>query len=154
MLLRPRKRRKMTKRRVPLKQNHRLPKTPFSPPRVRFFTAEASRKIHMFLATIADRKRAASVGRREEKLQRLTLSCNLCGHLQRCQMPAIENSRKTAEKGGEAAKKQPEEQPKQSKQLFFRCFSCSSGWLFYRDPLGILFDCFLAVFNLGQLAPL
>ena len=29
------------------------------------------------------------------------LHCALCGHLQRCQMPDIENSRKTAEKGAE-----------------------------------------------------
>ena len=28
-------------------------------------------------------------------------SCNLCGHLQRCQVPDIENSRKTARKGAE-----------------------------------------------------
>ena len=42
----------------------------------------------------------------------VVLSCNLRGHLQRCQMPDIENSRKTAEKGAEwVTVKQPEKQP-------------------------------------------
>ena len=49
--------------------------------------------------------------------------CNLRGHLQRCQMPDIENSRKTAEKGAERVTvKQPKNSRKNSrntrKQLF------------------------------------
>ena len=56
--------------------------------------------------------------------------CNLCGHLQRCQMPDIENSRKTAEKGEEwLAAKQPKNSRKNSRNSRF---GCSSG-------------CFLAV---------
>ena len=55
-------------------------------------------------------------------------SCNLRGHLQRCQMPEIENSRKTAEKGAEwvtvkPPKKQPEKQPKRPENSCFDCFS-------------------------------
>ena len=52
--------------------------------------------------------------------------CNLRGHLQRCQMPDIENSRKTAEKGEwvrQTAEKQPEKQPKHPKNSCFDCFS-------------------------------
>ena len=68
-----------------------------------------------------------------------SLRCNLRGHLQRCQMPDIENSRKTAEKGAEwVTVKQPKNSrknnrntrktaEKQSKQLFFGCFGCFSG---------------------------
>ena len=66
-------------------------------------------------------------------------TCNLRGHLQRCQMPNTENSRKTAEKGAEwVTVKQPKNSrknsqntrktaEKQSKQLFFGCFGCFSG---------------------------
>ena len=73
-------------------------------------------------------------------------------------MPDIENSRKTAEKGAEwVTVKQPGKHPKNS------CFDCFSGVsavfpavfrLFDRDPLGTLFGCFSAVFNVGHLAPL
>ena len=73
------------------------------------------------------------------KVSKSVLSCNLRGHLQRCQMPDIENSRKTAEKGAEwVTVKQPKNSrknsrntrktaKKQSKQLFFGCFRCFSG---------------------------
>ena len=59
----------------------------------------------------------------------LSKCCNLRGHLQRCQMPDIENSRKGCRVGhGKTAEKQPEKHPKntrkQSKQLFFVCFGC------------------------------
>ena len=65
--------------------------------------------------------------------QKVLCNCNLCGHLQRCQMPDIENSRKAAEKGAEwVTVKQPEKQPKHPKtavltvfrvfRLFFRLF--------------------------------
>ena len=50
--------------------------------------------------------------------------CNLRGHLQRCQMPDIENSRKTAENGAEwVTVKQPKNSRKNSR-LFFGCFQC------------------------------
>ena len=42
--------------------------------------------------------------------------CDLCGHLQRCQMPDNENSRKTAEKGAEwVTVKQPKNSRKNSR---------------------------------------
>ena len=87
--------------------------------------------------------------------------CNLRGHLQRCQMPDIENSRKTAEKGAEwATAKQPKNSQKNSrntrKAVFrvFRLFFPAVFRLFCRGPLGTLFGCFSAVFNVGHLAPL
>ena len=94
----------------------------------------------------------------DENAKRL---CNLCGHLQRRQIPDIENSRKTAEKGAEwvtvkQPKKQLEKQPKHPKNSCFDCFSVVSAVfpavfrLFYRDPLGTLFGCFSAVFNVGH----
>ena len=51
------------------------------------------------------------------------MCCNLCGHLQRCQTPDIENSRKTAEEGAEwVTVKEPETAEKTAetpeKQLF------------------------------------
>ena len=85
--------------------------------------------------------------------------CNLCGHLQRCQMPDIENNQKTVDKGAELVTvKQPKNSRKNSRntrktavltvfrvfRLFFR--------LFYRNPLGTLFGCFSAIFNVGHLA--
>ena len=66
----------------------------------------------------------------------VSLLCNLCGHLQRCQMPDTENSRKNSRKRCrvgpcKTAEKQPEEEPKhpQNSQnsCFFGCFGCSSG---------------------------
>ena len=83
-------------------------------------------------------------------------------------MPDIENSRKTAEKGAEwVTIKQPKNSRKNSRNTrktavltAFRCFSGVSAVfpavfrLFYRDPLGTLFGCFSAVFNVGHLAPL
>ena len=72
----------------------------------------------------------------------------------------IENSRKTAEKGAEwVTVKQPEEQPKHPKNSQNRCFLGVSAVplsvfrLSYRDPLGTLFGCFSAVFNVEHLAP-
>ena len=72
--------------------------------------------------------------------------CDLCGHLQRRQMPDIENSRKTAEKGcqvghGKTAEKQPENSRKTAVLTVFRVFRLSFR-LFYCDPLGTLFGCF------------
>ena len=71
-----------------------------------------------------------------------TKPCNLRGHLQRCQMPDIESSRKTAEKGAEwVTVKQPKNSRKNSRntrktvkiavfrvfrmffRLFFGCFT-------------------------------
>ena len=70
------------------------------------------------------------------------LSCDLCGQLQRCHMPDIENSRKTAEKGAEwVTVKQPKNSRENSRntrktvktavfrvfrlfsRLFFGCFT-------------------------------
>ena len=87
--------------------------------------------------------------------------CNLRGHLQRCQMPDIENSRKTAEKGAEwVTVNQPKNSRKNTRNTRKTpessqnsCFSGVSGVfpavfrLFYRDPLGTLFGCFSAVFQ-------
>ena len=43
-------------------------------------------------------------------------TCNLCGHLQRCQMPDIETAEKTAEKGAEwVTVKQPKNSRKNSR---------------------------------------
>ena len=91
--------------------------------------------------------------------------CNLRGHLQRCQMPDIENSRKGCRVGhgktaGKTARKTaetPEKQPKSSQNscfsgvlaVFFRLFFPAVFRLFYRDPLGALFGCFSAVFNVS-----
>ena len=69
-------------------------------------------------------------------------NCNLCGQLQKCQMPDIENSRKTAEKGAEwVTVKQPKNSRKNTRntrktavltvfrvfrvffRLFFGCFT-------------------------------
>ena len=78
----------------------------------------------------------------------LPYHCNLCGQLQRCQMPDIENSRKNSRKGCQ----QPEKHPKNS---CFDCFSGVSGVfpavfrLFYRDPLGTLFGCFFRLFSMS-----
>ena len=75
-------------------------------------------------------------------------------------MPDIDNcySRKRCRVGpGQGARKRAEKQPeKQSKQLFFGCSDVLLAVfrLFYRDPLGTLFGCFPAVFNVGHLAPL
>ena len=91
--------------------------------------------------------------------------CNLCGHLQMCQMPDIENSRKTAEKGAEwVTIKQPKNSRKNSqntrKTVKTAVFSGGSAVLpaafrlLCRDPLGTLFGCFPAVFNVEHLAPL
>ena len=99
----------------------------------------------------------------------ISLHCNLRGHLQRCQMPDIENSRKTAERGAEwVTVKQPKNsrknsrntRKKQPKNSQNSCFSGVSAVfpavfrLFYRDPFGTPFGCFSAVFNVGHLAPL
>ena len=76
-------------------------------------------------------------------------------------MPDIENSRKTAEKGAERVTgKQPKNSRNTRKTADLDCFSGVSAVfpavfrLFYRDPLGTLFGCFSAVFNVGHLAPL
>ena len=85
-----------------------------------------------------------------------TLPCNLCGQLQRRQMPDIENSRKTAETGAKwvavnsrkTAGKTPETPEKRSKQLFFGCFGCLSGCFSAvlpsptRHPFRLFFGCF------------
>ena len=81
--------------------------------------------------------------------------CNLCGQLQRCQMPDIENSRKNSRKGcrvghGKTAEKQPEKHPKHPKNSQNGCFSGvfpAVFRLFYRDPLGTLFGCFSGCFQ-------
>ena len=84
----------------------------------------------------------------DRRNQTLPFFCNLCGHLQRCQMPDIENSRKTAEKGAEWVKvKQPKNSRKNSRNTQKTVFCCFSGVsavfrLCYRDPLGTLFGCF------------
>ena len=72
-------------------------------------------------------------------------------------MPDIE----TAERGAEwVAGKTAEKQPKHPKNSCFYCFWGVSVVLpavfrlFYRDPLGTLFGCFSAVFNVGHWAPL
>ena len=64
--------------------------------------------------------------------------CDLCGQLQRCQMPDIENSRKTAEKGAEwVTVKQPKSSRENSrntrktvKTAVFRVFRLFSRLLF------------------------
>ena len=87
-----------------------------------------------------------------------TQCCDLCGQLQRRQMPDIENSRKNSRKGcrvghGKAAKKQPEKHPKHPQNGQNSCFSGVSGVfpavfrLFYRDPPGTLFGCFFGCFQ-------
>ena len=91
--------------------------------------------------------------------------CNLRSHLQGCQMPDIENSRKDSRKGcrvghGKASEKQPEKQPKHPKtavltafRLFFGCFGCFSGCfsgcftVTHSAPFSAVFS---AVFNVGQ----
>ena len=76
-------------------------------------------------------------------------------------MPDIENSRKTAEKGAEwVTVKQPKNSRENSrntrKTVKTAVFSGVSAVfpavfrLFYRDPLGTLFGCFSAVFNVGH----
>ena len=90
------------------------------------------------------------------------LGCNLRGHLQRCQMPDIENSRKTAEKGAEwVTVKQPKNSrknsrntrktaEKQSKQLFFGCFGCFSGcFLPYRRTHSAPFSAVFRLFSMS-----
>ena len=69
------------------------------------------------------------------------------------------NSRKGCRVGhGKTAEKQPEKHPKHPKNSRNSCFSGVSGVfpavfrLVYRDPLGTLFGCFSAVFNVGHLA--
>ena len=63
-------------------------------------------------------------------------SCNLCGHLQSCQMPDIENSRKTSRKGCRVGPRKTAKTPeKQPKQLFFGCFGCFFG-CFIRNVSG------------------
>ena len=87
-------------------------------------------------------------------------ACNLRGHLQRCRMPDIENSRKTAEKGAEwVTVKQPKNSRKNSRntrktavfiafRLFFGCFGCFSGCFSAvlpwptRHPFRLFFGCF------------
>ena len=80
-------------------------------------------------------------------------------------MPDIENSRKTAEKGAEwVTVKQLENSRKNSRNAqktavlavfrVFRLFFPAVFRLLDRDPLGTLFGCFSAVFNVGHLAPL
>ena len=106
----------------------------------------------------------------EPEPRELPKSCDLCGQLQRCPMPDIENSRKTAEKGAEwvtvkqpknSRENSPKHPEKQSKQLFFGCFGCFPGCFSacFTVTHGTLFGCFLfgcfsAVFNVGHLAPL
>ena len=63
------------------------------------------------------------------------------------------SSRKTAGKTAET----PEKQPKSSQNSFFSGVLAVFPAVFrllYRDPLGTLFGCFSAVFNVGHLAPL
>ena len=80
-------------------------------------------------------------------------------------MPDIEKQPKNSRKGcrvgrGKTAEKQPEEQPKRPENSQNSCFLGVSAVLpavfrlLYRDPLGTLFGCFSAVFNVGHLAPL
>ena len=76
-------------------------------------------------------------------------------------MPDIEDSRKGCQVGhGKTAEKQLEKQPKHPKNSQNSRFSGVSAvfpavfQLAYRDPLGALFGCFSAVFNVGLLAPL
>ena len=78
------------------------------------------------------------------------------GHLQRCRMPDIENSRKTAEKGAEwVTVKQPKNSRNTRKtyvltefRLFFGCFGCFSGCFSAvlpwptRHPFRLFFGCF------------
>ena len=97
-----------------------------------------------------------------------SLSCNLRGHLQTCQMPDIENSRRNSRKGcrvghGKAAEKQPEKQLKHPKNSCFDCFS--AVFRVFRLFFRLFFGCFTthsapfsavssAVFNVGHLARL
>ena len=80
-------------------------------------------------------------------------------------MPDSRKQPKTAEKGAEwVTVKQPKNSRKNTRKTAVltqnSCFSGVSGVfpavfrLFYRDPLGTLFGCFSAVFNVGHLAPL
>ena len=76
-------------------------------------------------------------------------------------LKTAEKQPKTVPSGSrQTAEKQPEKHPKHPKNSCFDCFSGVSGVfpavfrLFYRDPLGALFGCFSAVFNVGHLAPL
>ena len=87
--------------------------------------------------------------------------CNLCGHLQRCQMPDIENSRKNSRKrcrvgpgqgADENSRKTAGTTAETVKTAFFGVF-CSSGCFsaVCRDPLGTFFGCFPAVGHLALL---
>ena len=75
-----------------------------------------------------------------------------------CPTKQPKNSRKGCRVGhGKTAEKQPRKTAeKQSKQLFFGVSAVFPAVfrLFYRDPLGALFSCFSAVFNVGHLAAL
>ena len=86
-------------------------------------------------------------------VKKITTICDLCGQLQRCQMPDIGKQPKNSRKGcrvghGKTAEKQPGKQPKHPKNSQDSCFSGVSAVfpavfrLFYRDPLGTLFGCF------------
>ena len=92
-----------------------------------------------------------------------SLSCNLCGHLERRQMPDIENSRKTAQEGAEwvpgkvpaSSQEQPQKQPKESKQLFFGWCGCIPAVLPRTHSARRAFvRSFPAAFIVGHLAPL
>ena len=116
--------------------------------------------IRNFSALNTIRKEGVQLGNPETMC---AIHCNLCGHLQRCQMPDIENSRITAEKGAEwVTAKQPKTSRKNSRNTRKTpensqnsCFSGASAVfpavfrVFYRDPLGTLFGCFSAVFRLS-----
>ena len=87
-------------------------------------------------------------------------TCNLCGHLQRCQMPDIANSQKTAEKvpsgsrqnSRERAGRTAETSENSQKNSAFSGVLPAVLRLFYRDPLGTpLSGCFSAVFRLAPL---
>ena len=72
-------------------------------------------------------------------------------------MPDIENAKWVTVKQLKTSRKKTAKTPeKQSKQLFLRVSAVFPAVfrLFYCDPLGTLFGCFLAVFNVGHLAPL
>ena len=71
----------------------------------------------------------------------LYLSCDLCGQLQRCQMPDIENSRKTAEKGAEwVTVKQPKNSRENSRNT--RKTAVLTVFRVFRPFSRLVFGCF------------
>ena len=89
-------------------------------------------------------------------------SCNLCGHLQRCQMRDIENSRKNSRRRcrggpGQTAEKQPEKQSKNTRKtavltvfrVFFGCFRLFFGCL--TRPTRHLLRLFFRLFSMSRI---